>query len=94
MILTLEFVTEALEETTRDLMAFRTAYNSIHKRVQEVKDENKENFLALVGWAGTDAVTGSLTMALSSIDGRRRQLLDMKKLMTERGLSQLEVEES
>jgi hypothetical protein len=93
MKLDLDEVFAAIEETTRDLMAFRSAFNTIHNRVQQVKDEGRDGPISLVAWAGTDAVTGSLTLCIHAIEGRRNELLRIRKHLVDHGLQTYEIED-
>jgi hypothetical protein len=55
-----------LREHQEDLKAFQDAYGSIHRRVQEVKDEGQ--LMKLLNWSGTSAVMGSLELAIHAIE--------------------------
>jgi hypothetical protein len=66
-----------LEEHQLDLKAFQDAYSCIHKRVQEVKDENQ--LMKLVNWSGTSAVMGSLEMSVHAIE---RIIEELKQILS------------
>jgi len=57
------------------LGAFTGAYNRVHRRVQEVKDEGR--LMKLVEWSGTSAVMGSLEMAIHAIERVVAELRDV-----------------
>lgn len=61
-----QLVALELQEHRADLEAFRDAYGSVHRRVQEVKDENR--LMKLVNWSGTSAVMGALELSIHSIE--------------------------
>jgi len=43
-----------------------TAYDCVHRRVQEVKDHGR--LMKLVDWSGTAAVMGALELSIHSIE--------------------------
>lgn len=59
-------IVHELEEHERDLQAFVGAYNMIHRRVLEVKDEGR--LMKLVEWSGTSAVMGSLELSIHAVE--------------------------
>jgi len=65
-----------LREHQADLKAFQDAYGCVHRRVQEVKDENQ--LMMLVGWSGTSAVMGSLELAIHAME---RVVEELKQLL-------------
>ena len=65
-----------LEEHKKDLRAFMRAYDVIHLRVVEVKDEAR--LLKLVEWSGTSAVMGALELSIHSIE---RVIEELKELI-------------
>jgi len=69
-------VAEELEEHQQDLRAFNNAYQAVHARVQEVKDEGR--MMKLVNWSGTAAVMGSLEIAIHMIEG---VISDLKSIL-------------
>lgn len=70
-----EHVVLELREHEQDLGAFTGAYNRVHRRVQEVKDEGR--LMKLVEWSGTSAVMGSLEMAIHAIERVVAELRDV-----------------
>jgi len=75
-------ISTALEETTKDLMVFRTAFNTLQRRITESSDAGNDGPISLIGWAGTDAVMGSLTLALTAIEHRREELLALRNRLS------------
>lgn len=65
-----------LSEHEKDLAAFVSAYDTIHRRVQEVKDEQR--LLTLVNWSGTSAVMGALELTIHAIERTVNELREMK----------------
>lgn len=57
---------DELGECEKDLTAFKKAYDCIHLRVSEVRDEGR--FLKLVDWSGTGAVMNSLDLAIHALE--------------------------
>jgi hypothetical protein len=64
-----------LEEHEKDLRAFRSAYASVHQRVQEVKDDQR--LMKLVNWSGTSAVMGTLELTIHAIERVVEELKEM-----------------
>lgn len=64
-----------LEEHEKDLRAFRSAYASVHQRVQEVKDDRR--LMKLVNWSGTSAVMGTLELTIHAIERVVEELKEM-----------------
>lgn len=93
MKLSLTDCCEAIEETTKDLMAFRSSFNAIHNRVMQVRDEGKEHFLSIVNWSGTSGTMGILDLSIHAIERRRTELLLLKKKMVENNLDEIEIPE-
>jgi len=67
MNLTRKQLEEELAEKGRDLEVFAQARALIHARVVEVMD-SKSQLTPLPQWSGTDAVLGSLDMAVHAIE--------------------------
>jgi len=65
-----------VEEKSRDLRAFREAREIIRHRVLEVKD-SESPLTPLPNWSGTDAVLGSLDLAIHSMERTIDELKDM-----------------
>lgn len=68
-------VVEELVETKADLLAFRKAYDIIHCRVQNVKDESR--LMKLVDWSGTAAVMGSMDLSIHALERTSEELRDI-----------------
>ena len=68
---------EELEEKTRDWRAFSEARTLIRRRVFEVKD-SKSVLTPLPEWSGTDAVLGSLDLAIHAME---RTILELNEFM-------------
>ena len=66
---------EELQEHQLDLDTFNAAYESIHARVQTVKDEGR--MLQLVNWSGTAAVMGALELSIHSIERTMDEILSI-----------------
>jgi hypothetical protein len=64
-----------LSEHETDLFVFRSAYNMIHRRVIDVKDEGR--LMKLVTWSGTSAVMGSLELTIHLIERTVGELRDI-----------------
>ena len=58
---------EEIEEKSKDLSAFMEARDIIRKRVVEVVDSQSQ-LTPLPSWSGTDAVLGSLDLAIHSME--------------------------
>jgi hypothetical protein len=68
-------VVEELHEHQVDLDAFYGGYKIVRKRVQEAKDDAR--LMKLANWSGTDAVMGSLEMAVHAIERTVEELKDI-----------------
>lgn len=62
-----------LEEKTLDLKAFVQARETIRARVLEVRD-SQSPLTPLPNWSGTDAVLGSLDLAIHSMERTLEEL--------------------
>lgn len=67
-----------IQEKTLDLVAFHEARRIIRKRVLEVKD-SPSPLTPLPTWSGTDAVLGSLDLAIHAMERTLDELLEMKR---------------
>jgi hypothetical protein len=69
-----------LTETTADLQAFLTARDTVRRRRQEVVDEPWPEALLprLTEWTGTEAVLGSLDLAIHAME---RTIEELKQLI-------------
>ena len=70
-------VSAELDEKSRDLVAFCRAREIIRARVLEVTDSNSY-LTPLPNWSGTDAVLGSLDLAIHSME---RTIDELKALL-------------
>lgn len=66
---------DEMGECEKDLKAFKRAYDCIHLRVSEVKDEGR--FLKLVDWSGTGAVMNSLDLAIHALERTFEEMEDI-----------------
>lgn len=64
---------DEIEEKTLDLNAFTQARNIIRARVLEVQD-SPSPLTPLPNWSGTDAVLGSLDLAIHSMERTLEEL--------------------
>lgn len=78
MELTREELKAEIDEKSRDLEVFAQARDLIRKRVQEVAD-TESPLTPLPFWSGTDAVLGSLDLAIHAME----RTLDELKVMYE-----------
>ena len=67
-----------IQEKSLDLVAFQEARRIIRKRVLEVKD-SESPLTPLPAWSGTDAVLGSLDLAIHAMERTLDELLEMKR---------------
>lgn len=79
----MKFTREELEaeiaEKSRDLAAFGQARDLVRRRVLEVA-ESKSRLTPLPVWSGTDAVLGSLDLAISAIE---RTIDELRELLAQ-----------
>jgi hypothetical protein len=68
-------IVQEISQAQLDLRAFQTAYHVIHQRVLEVKDG--EQMMKIAEWSGTQAVMGSLDLAIHSIERTIEELKDI-----------------
>jgi hypothetical protein len=68
-----------IAEKSEDLRVFAEARDMIRKRVQEVVDSNSK-LTPLPTWSGTDAVLGSLDLAVHSME---RTIEELRALLRE-----------
>jgi hypothetical protein len=64
---------DEIDEKSKDLAVFSKARDDIRRRVQEVVD-SKSVLTPLPMWSGTDAVLGSLDLAIHAMEGTIREL--------------------
>lgn len=76
---TRSLVLREIEEKSEDLKAFTTAREIIRRRVLEVTDSTSP-LTPLTTWSGTDAVLGSLDLAIHSME---RTIDELKVLLNE-----------
>lgn len=67
-----------IEEKTADLKAFSKARALIRERVLEVQD-SQSRLTPLPRWSGTDAVLGSLDLAIHAMERTINELKELKK---------------
>lgn len=79
MIFSRKQLQDELEEKTKDLEAFFTAREIIRRRVVEVKD-SESKLTPLPYWSGTDAVLGSLDLAIHAM---QRTVEELKVLLSD-----------
>lgn len=72
-------ISSEIEEKSRDLAVFMAARDLIRKRVMEVVDSNAQ-LTPLPYWSGTDAVLGSLDLAIHSME---RTIAELEDLLSE-----------
>ena len=80
MALSLQELNAEIDEKTRDHQAFSEARAIIRRRVLEVRD-SKSQLTPLPIWSGTDAVLGSLDLAIHSMERTLSELIEMKQQM-------------
>jgi hypothetical protein len=66
-----------IDEKSRDCQAFLAARNIIRSRLLEVKD-SQSKLTPLPYWSGTDAVLGSLDLAIHSMERTIQELKDLR----------------
>jgi hypothetical protein len=66
-----------IDEKSRDLLAFLRAREIIRNRLFEVKD-SQSKLTPLPYWSGTDAVLGSLDLAIHSMERTITELKDLR----------------
>lgn len=76
--LTLAEVEAEIAEKSADLAAFSEARALVRKRVLEVRD-SKSRLTPLPQWSGTDAVLGSLDLAIHAMERTIDELNALKK---------------
>lgn len=67
-----------IREKSLDLVAFVEARKIIRARVLEVRD-SQSPLTPLPNWSGTDAVLGSLDLAIHAMEGTLDELLELKR---------------
>lgn len=71
-----------IDEKARDLEAFSSARDIIRRRVVEVQDSKTSSFLTpLPNWSGTDAVLGSLDLAIHAIERTVEELRESLRVL-------------
>lgn len=73
MNLTVAQISGEIEEKSKDLSSFMAARDIIRKRVMEVIDSDSR-LTPLPNWSGTDAVLGSLDLAIHSMERTLQEL--------------------
>jgi hypothetical protein len=76
---TREFLEKELAEKTADLRAFSRAREIVRNRVLEVKDSTSP-ITPLPNWSGTDAVLGSLDLAIHAME---RTIMELNVALTQ-----------
>jgi hypothetical protein len=76
--ISLQVLNASLDEMTLDLRAFVSAREIVRSRVLEVKD-SQNPFTPLPQWAGTDAVLGSLDLAIHAMERTISELNELKR---------------
>ena len=76
--ISLQLLNESLDEMYLDLKAFMDAREIVRNRVVEVKD-SKNPFTPLTKWSGTDAVLGSLDLAIHAMERTIAELIELKR---------------
>ena len=84
MNLSLKELQAEIDEKSLDLQAFTTAREIIRRRVLEVK-ESECQLTPLPEWSGTDAVLGSLDLAIHAIEHTLEELRALKAQVLESG---------
>lgn len=72
--LSLRSLVRQKEEIEKDLRAFKSSYDVLRQRLREAAEVT--DVPSLTNWAGTSAVTGSLELAISSLE---KELSDYTK---------------
>lgn len=67
-----------IQEKSLDLSAFQEARRIVRERVLAVKDSQSQ-LTPLPNWSGTDAVLGSLDLAIHAMERTLDELLEMKR---------------
>lgn len=80
-----------LTEHRKDLSVFQAAYDSIRRRIREVKDDSR--LMALVNWSGTAAVMGSLELSIHAMERVVDELKDILKRIDSGAVYNLDQEE-
>lgn len=80
--LTLHEVEAEIAEKTEDWKAFADARALIRKRVLEVRD-SQSRLTPLPTWSGTDAVLGSLDLAIHAMERTILELEELRRKMRE-----------
>lgn len=79
-MVTREEIEREIDEKSRDLAVFVEARLLIRNRVLEVSD-SKSELTPLPVWSGTDAVLGSLDLAIAAMEGTLRELRQIQEQM-------------
>lgn len=79
---TLQEVEAEIAEKTADWNAFSAAREIVRRRVLEVKD-SQSRLTPLVTWSGTDAVLGSLDLAIHAMERTILELEGLRKMLKE-----------
>lgn len=78
-----------IDEKSRDCRAFSEAREIVRRRLLEVRD-SQSKLTPLPYWSGTDAVLGSLDLAIHSME---RTIMELKDLKEKIGASSMVVGE-
>lgn len=73
-----------IEEKTRDWRAFSEARAIIRQRLLEVRD-SQSRLTPLLEWSGTDAVLGSMDLAIHSMERTLLELQEYRRKLIEAG---------
>jgi hypothetical protein len=76
----LDQVQAEIEETGKDLKAFVEARDVVRRRVIETKDQ-EFRLTPLLNWSGTDAVLGTLDLAVHAIERTLAELRQIEKAL-------------
>ena len=76
--ISLQLLNASLDEMNLDLKVFMHAREVIRIRVVEVKD-SQNPFTPLTKWSGTDAVLGSLDLAIHAMERTIAELNELKR---------------
>lgn len=73
-----------IDEKTKDWRAFSEARASIRQRLLEVRD-SQSRLTPLPEWSGTDAVLGSLDLAIHAMERTLMELQEYRRKILESG---------
>ena len=84
--MTREEVVAEIDEKSRDLEVFAQARDLIRGRVIEIAD-SRSNLTPLPRWSGTDAVLGSLDLAIHAMERTLQELHEYRREIEARPVS-------